>query len=144
MDAYNEFNELLLQETTMDSWYDDGFIIAQKIMDSFSKKDWEKLDTNIKNYSLICKKKLLYCIPNRSLVEEIYLVLQLIYDKNEEVFEMCIDSLRSFDKEILLLILKEYPEVVKYIENNKSQGSIITKQVTDDFFSIVESQKSYR
>ncbi|MFW5630018.1 MAG: hypothetical protein ACOCM4_02870 [Acetivibrio ethanolgignens] len=35
-----------------DSWYDDGFHIAQSIMNGFSKDDWKKLSNDILNKDL--------------------------------------------------------------------------------------------
>lgn len=53
---YRELDNLLSEESTIDSWYDDGFLIAQNIMNDFSKDD--------------------------------------------ELVEMCIDVLRTFDNEM--------------------------------------------
>lgn len=44
---YSELDDLLTEETTMDSWYDDGFNIAQDIMSAFSKADWEILSQEV-------------------------------------------------------------------------------------------------
>lgn len=53
---YRELDNLLSEESTIDSWYDDGFLIAQSIMNDFSKDDWEKLSNDILNKDLEWKK----------------------------------------------------------------------------------------
>lgn len=49
---YRELDNLLSKESTIDSWYDDGFLIAQSIM-------------NVLNKSLEWQKKLVYCLDNQ-------------------------------------------------------------------------------
>lgn len=34
---YRELDNLLSEESTVDSWYDDGFLIAQSIMNDFQR-----------------------------------------------------------------------------------------------------------
>lgn len=40
---YRELDNLLSAETTEDSWYDDGCIIASDILSDFRADDWGKL-----------------------------------------------------------------------------------------------------
>lgn len=55
---YLELDELLSQETTVDSWDDDGFIIAQNIINNFMSDDWEKLSENILAKDIEWQKKI--------------------------------------------------------------------------------------
>lgn len=53
---YKELDKLLLEETTVDSWYDDGFSIAQDILKQFSSDDWNKLYNEVLNKDLDWQK----------------------------------------------------------------------------------------
>lgn len=97
---YRELDNLLSEESTVDSWYDDGFLIAQSIMNDFSKDDWEKLSNDILNKDLEWKKKLVYCLDNQIIQEELEIIGKLLHTKDDELLEMCIDTLRSFDNEM--------------------------------------------
>ena len=75
---YRELDNLLSEESTVDSWYDDGFLIAQSIMNDFSKDDWEKLSNDILNKDLEWKKKLVYCLDNQIIQEELEIIGKLL------------------------------------------------------------------
>ena len=51
-----ELDHLLSADTTEDSWYDDGCIIASEILSKFSTKDWETLSNNVLTKSLDWQK----------------------------------------------------------------------------------------
>ncbi len=53
---YNELDKLLSEETTIDSWHDDGFSMAQDILNQFSCSDWQKLLDEVLNKDLEWQK----------------------------------------------------------------------------------------
>jgi len=40
---YKDLDNFLYEETTINSWYNDGFLIAQDMLTQFSSEDWEEL-----------------------------------------------------------------------------------------------------
>ncbi|MGG7153164.1 hypothetical protein ACQPUR_21315, partial [Clostridium neonatale] len=113
---YNELDELLLEETTVDSWYDDGFSIAQDILNQFSNDDWQELSNEVLKKDLDWQKKLVYCLDNQVIEEELNIICKLILIDDEELFEMCIDALRAFDNELGHSFIKKNPQIVIEVE----------------------------
>ena len=40
---YKELDSLLSADTTVDSWYNDGCLIATELLAQFSPRDWDEL-----------------------------------------------------------------------------------------------------
>lgn len=130
---YNELNELLLEETTVDSWYDDGFSIAQDILNQFSSHDWQELSNEVLNKDLDWQKKLVYCLDNQGTEEELNIICKLILIDDEELFEMCIDALRTFDNELGRSFIKKNPKIIMEVEKRMDITGNATKRVLEDF-----------
>lgn len=131
---YNELDELLLEETTVDSWYDDGFSIAQDILNQFSNDDWQELSNEVLKKDLDWQKKLVYCLDNQVIEEELNIICKLILIDDEELFEMCIDALRAFDNELGHSFIKKNPQIVIEVEKKINITGNATKRVLEDFF----------
>ena len=101
-----ELDKLLSQETTVDSWYDDGYLIARDIMTEFLEEDWKQLYGLIEDKSVEWKKKLAYSIDNQLIEEELKVLFCLLDTDDEELLFMCKESLRSFDSSMI----KRFPE----------------------------------
>lgn len=130
---YNELDELLLEETTVDSWYDDGFSIAQDILKQFSGDDWNKLCNEVLNKDLDWQKKLVYCLDNQVIEEELNIICKLILIDDEELFEMCIDALRAFDNELGHSFIKNNPQIMIEVEKRMNTAGNVTKKILEDF-----------
>ena len=130
---YNELDELLLEETTVDSWYDDGFSIAQDILNQFSNDDWQELSKEVLKKDLDWQKKLVYCLDNQVIEEELNIICKLILIDDEELFEMCIDALRAFDNELGHSFIKKNPQIVIEVEKKINITGNATKRVLEDF-----------
>ena len=126
---YNELDELLLEETTVDSWYDDGFSIAQDILNQFSNDDWQELSNEVLKKDLDWQKKLVYCLDNQVIEEELNIICKLILIDDEELFEMCIDALRAFDNELGHSFIKKNPQIVIEVEKKINITGNATKRV---------------
>ena len=81
---YKELDDLLSEESSIDSWYDDGFLIAQSIMNDFSENDWKNLSLNVLNKSLEWQKKLVYCLDNQIIQEELEIIGKLLCTEDDE------------------------------------------------------------
>ncbi|GFZ30135.1 hypothetical protein CSC2_06610 [Clostridium zeae] len=130
---YNELDEFLSAETTVDYWYDDGFSIARDILNEFSSNDWQKLFNEVLNKDLDWQRKLIYCIDNQVIEEELTIICKLLLIDDEELFEMCIDSLRTFDNELGRLLIKKNPEIIMEVEKRINLAGNATKRVLKDF-----------
>lgn len=130
---YNELDELLLEETTVDSWYDDGFSIAQDILNQFSSDDWQELLNEVLNKDLDWQKKLVYCIDNQGIEEELNIIYKLILIDDEELFEMCIDALRAFDNELGHSFIKNNPQIIMEVKKRMDVTGNAMKRVLEDF-----------
>lgn len=127
------YNELLLEETTVDSWYDDGFSIAQDILNQFSNDDWQELSNEVLKKDLDWQKKLVYCLDNQVIEEELNIICKLILIDDEELFEMCIDALRAFDKELGHSFINKNPQIIIEVEKKINITGNATKGVLEDF-----------
>lgn len=130
---YNELDKLLSEETTIDSWYDDGFLIAQGILNQFSSDDWQKLSNEVLNKNIEWQKKLAYCLDNQIIEEELRIICKMIIIDDEELFEMCIDSLRAFDNELGYLFIKKNPQIIEEVKKRIDTSGNATKRMLEDF-----------
>ncbi|MDN0191724.1 MULTISPECIES: hypothetical protein [unclassified Bacillus (in: firmicutes)] len=130
---YRELDNLLSAETTEDSWYDDGCIIASDILSDFRVDDWGKLKNEALTKPLEWQKKLAYCMNNNGSSHEFSILLSLLSNDNEELFEVCIDSLRSFvTPESKQMILND-PSILQRINDKLPKASAPVKKILEDF-----------
>ena len=131
---YKELDDLLSEESTIDSWYDDGFLIAQMIMNDFTMDDWKKLSNNVLNKGLEWQKKLVYCLDNQIIWEELEILDKLFCTKDDELLEMCIDALRSFDNEIGHAYVETHPQIIKEAKKRMDVAGNATKKCYNAFW----------
>ena len=130
---YKELDKLLLEETTVDSWYDDGFSIAQDILKQFSSDDWENLNNEVLNKDLDWQKKLVYCLDNQIIEEELNIIIKLIIIDDEELFEMCIDALRAFENELGHSFIKKNPQIIVEVKKRMNTVGNVGKKILENF-----------
>ena len=130
---YTELDRLLLKETTIDSWYDDGFVIAQDILKQFDSEDWKKLNNELLNKDLDWHKKLIYCIHNQIIDKELEIILRLITIDDKELFEMCIDALRVFNNETGYSLIKKNPQIIAEVKERINVTGNVGKKILQDF-----------
>lgn len=133
---YKELDDLLSEESTIDSWYDDGFLIAQDIMTNFLKEDWEELSENVLHKHPEWQKKLVYCLDHQIIEEEIAIINKLFDTEDEELLEMCIDALRSFDNELGHTYISRHPEIIEMAEKKMHAAGNATKRMLQNFLKI--------
>ena len=135
---YKELDDLLSEESSIDSWYDDGFLIAQSIMNDFSENDWKNLSLNVLSKSLEWQKKLVYCLDNQIIQEELEIIGKLLCTEDDELLEMCIDVLRSFDNEIGHVYVNAHPEIIAKVKEKLDKVGNVTKMMLQSFLKIYE------
>lgn len=133
---YRELDNLLSEESTIDSWYDDGFLIAQNIMNDFSKDDWKKLSNDVLNKDLEWQKKLVYCLDSQIIQEELEIIGKLFCTKDDELLEMCIDALRSFDNEMGHTYVKAHPKIIEEAKKRMDIVGNATKRMLQCFLDV--------
>lgn len=94
LDAY--LKEFEADEEVNDFWYDIGTVTAANIISEFSKKDWDEVLLNLPQKSLGWKKRFAYCLDNSDSAEEFSLLVLMLDTDDEELFEICSDSIREF------------------------------------------------
>ena len=135
---YTELNSLLEQNVTDDAWYDDGFLVAQDIMNNFVAEDWKRLGEEVLSKDIEWQKKLAYCIDNQLIEEELNIICKLLQVKNDELLEMCVDSLRSFDNEVGHLYIKNNPQIIQMVKSRIKNAGTIEKIILEKFLSIFD------
>ena len=135
---YTELNSLLEQNVIDDAWYDDGFLVAQDIMNNFVAEDWKRLGEEVLSKDIEWQKKLAYCIDNQLIEEELNIICKLLQVKNDELLEMCVDSLRSFDNEIGHLYIKNNPQIIQTVKSRIKNAGTIEKIILEKFLSIFD------
>lgn len=135
---YTELNSLLEQNVTDDAWYDDVFLVAQDIMNNFVAEDWKRLGEEVLSKDIEWQKKLAYCIDNQLIEEELNIICKLLQVKNDELLEMCVDSLRSFDNEVGHLYIKNNPQIIQMVKSRIKNAGTIEKIILEKFLSIFD------
>lgn len=54
---FKELDNLLSADTTVDSWYDDGCVIASEILSEFKPSDWDELSNQVLSKPIEWQKK---------------------------------------------------------------------------------------
>lgn len=137
---YKELDKFISEETTVDSWYDDGFSIAQDMLTQFSGNDWKELSYCVLSKPLEWQKKLIYCLDNEILEEELDIIIKLISVNDDELFEMCIDALRAFNNELGHNYVKANPDIIQRVKYRMVNSGNAVKRVLEDFLGKFESR----
>lgn len=93
---FKELDHLLSAESTEDSWYDDGCIITSDILSEFNMNDWKQLSIEVLNKPIQWQRKIAYCLDGECNMYEFNILIQLLHTEDEELFTICIDTLRSY------------------------------------------------
>ncbi|MEI4803819.1 hypothetical protein ACIGHG_21430 [Bacillus sp. NPDC077411] len=136
---YRELDNLLSGDTTEDAWYDDGCIIASEILLEFSQKDWEELAGETLTKPIEWQKKLAYCMDSNCNVYEFGILLSLLSIEAEELFVICIDTLRSFTTLENKQMLLNDPSILHRINEILPKASIPVKKILEDFLVKIDS-----
>ena len=137
---YSELDHLLKQDVTADSWYDDGFLMALDILEKFSDEDWKKLCEEVLTKDLEWQKKLVYCLDDQLKEEELIVISKLLCVNDRELFEMCLDSLRSFDNELGHSFVKNNPQIIQIAKARVKEMGVVGKVILEKFISTFDKK----
>ncbi|HDR8178647.1 hypothetical protein [Bacillus cereus] len=135
---YEELNEILSENSSEDSWYDDGFMYAQELLNDFTDKDWGKLFQSINEKNDKWKIRLAYCIDDDLGINGLELLLNML-DESDEVVETTIDSLRSFNSEEHKKMIVSNSRVIDTAQKLLEKASLPVKRVLEDFLKDIKN-----
>ena len=137
---YKELDILLSAETTLDSWYDDGCIIAGEVLSDFNQDDWEVLASHVlaKPKPIEWQKKLAYCMDSKGNIYELQILVELVRNnEDEELLEIVIDTLRSFTSTVNKKIIIENPFIIVRVKELLPISGVAVKKILEDFLEKV-------
>lgn len=135
---YNELEKYLLGYLPSNYWYDEGVDIARDIISNFKEDDWKQLLERLSAQDIEWKKKIAYCLYDKSNKYELLALLELLDTEDEELFEICLDSLSSFiDKESAELFTNNTENISK-IQDLLQNSSKPTQVMLEDLLNKVK------
>jgi len=129
---YQELDEILSENSSEDSWYDDGFTYCQELLADFTDEDWKAVSQNYSAKGDKWKIRLAYCIDDDLGSKGLELLLNML-DENDEVVETVIDSLRSFNLPEYKNMIVTNGKVINKANKLLEKGSLPVKRVLEDF-----------
>ncbi|MGM0172100.1 hypothetical protein IGJ39_002206 [Enterococcus sp. AZ140] len=129
---YDELDKILSEDSSEDSWYDDGCIYAEELLGNFTESDWRALMQSVKTKNDRYKIRLAYSIEEDTGMNGFNLLLELVND-NAEVAEYALDSLRSFDKEPYKAMIISNVATIKKAESLLKNASLPVKRILEAF-----------
>lgn len=136
---FKELDNLLSAETTVDSWYDDGCVIASEILSEFSPSDWDELSNQVLSKPIEWQRKIAYCLDNKCSVHELNILISLLSTNDEELFEICIDTLRSYSSQESKNMILDNPQILQRVNDLLPTASIPVKKMLEDFLAKIRS-----
>lgn len=132
-------SDFLDENSSQDFWYDIASDKAEKFLSDFSQKDWEELNENLPYLELELKRKLAYCLNESGNHYQLKTLILLTDTKDNELFEICIDSLRDFiNKESAKSIAKS-PYIIERIKKMIPTSGKPTRIVFKDLLTKISN-----
>jgi len=126
------------EDFAMDYWYDEGFVIAQGMLEKFSEENWNELLKNLNNKTVEWKKRLAYCLHDENSLWQLKVLIELLDTEDEELFELSVDSMRTFiNANTKSEILQKSTIITRIKERLPSVGKPI-KIILEDFLTKIE------
>ncbi|RJX41883.1 hypothetical protein D3P09_06900 [Paenibacillus pinisoli] len=142
--VYEELDKLITEmsgeNASDDYWYDVGVTDAMNLLEKFSETNWELLGENIIDKSLEWQRKLAYCLDNECNMYELNILISLLSTTDDELFEICIDTLRSFTNQESKKMILDNPLILQRVNNLLLHtSSLPVKKMLQDFLSKIHS-----
>ena len=106
-----DLDNLLSQNCSIDSWYDEGFSFAQTLLDTFTDDNWNNVISLAMVRDVDWNKRVVYCI-NGKYPKGLDLIRVLLQKHDDELREMCIDALLEYPSHVLQQYIKGHPEMM--------------------------------
>lgn len=134
---FDEFDKYILEfageDFAFNYWYDEGADIAENMLYEFDDNDWKTLIETIPKRTTEWQKRLAYCMHDESDLNQLSVLLRLVDTDDSELFEIVVDSLRSFTSEESLSLLQNDSQIVSKIKNLLPKVGDVAKRVFQEF-----------
>ncbi|WP_431088649.1 hypothetical protein [Paenibacillus sp. 8b26] len=131
---YKDLDEFITEyQHTADFWYDVGCVMAYEKLSKFGSEDWQELASIVHNRPLEWQKKLAYCLDTSCNMYELEILLSLLSTEDEELFEICIDTLRSFTTQESKKMILDNPSILNRVNDLLPKAGIVSKKMLEDF-----------
>lgn len=121
-----------------DYWYDEGFSIAQDILNEFEDTDWEQLMEILSDRNTKWKQKLAYCLDDEKNSYQLKILLLFLESEDKELIELTVDSLRTFINQKNKSILLENPIFMDQIKSLYECSGVAVKGIIEDLLKKME------
>lgn len=131
---YKELDDFITGcQNTVDYWYDDGFIIASDMLAKFSQKDWDDLSSHVLTKPLAWQQRLAYCMDSSCNEHELKILLSMLSTEDEELFVICVDTLRSYTTPEGKQMIRDTPAILVRVNEILPRAGVATRRVLEDF-----------
>lgn len=134
---FKEFDEYISEfeadDFAIDYWYDEGVFIAQEMLQDFTEEDWNVLSLNLPVKSIGWKRRLAYCLHDGENIKQLEILLELIDSDDSELFELVVDSLRSFSNEESRSIIQNNEKLILKVKELLPSVGDVTKKIFQEF-----------
>ena len=121
------------EDFAADYWYDEGVFIAENMLQQFGNNDWEELIQVLPERTIGWKRRLAYCLDDSENLKQLETLLLLTDTDDNELFEIAVDSLRSFKDS--QAVLENSNDIIKKIEALMPEAGIVIRKVFLGFLS---------
>lgn len=134
---FEEFDKYILEFATedfaLDYWYDEGSDIAEDMLCEFEDSDWKKLLEKVPKRTIEWQKRLAYCMHDGNDLNQLEVLLSLSETNDVELFEIVVDSLRSFTNIEGPKRVQIDSKIVSKIDKLKPGVGDATKRIFEEF-----------
>lgn len=134
---FDEFDkyifEFAVEDFAVDYWYDEGVDIAENMLSEFEENDWKMLLEVVSERTVEWQKRLAYCMHDKSDLNQLRVLLNLVETDDSELFEIVVDSLRDFTSEESRNLIQTDLRIISKIEELMPKAGDAAKRVFEEF-----------
>ncbi|MDM5297575.1 hypothetical protein QUF51_05365 [Bacillus pumilus] len=110
-------------------------ITGSEILLEFSLNDWGELSNQVLSKPIEWQRKIAYCLENECNEYELNILMTLLNTNDTELFEICIDTLRSYSSEENKKMILDNPQILKRVNDLLSTANPPVRTILQDFLS---------
>lgn len=129
---YNELDNYLFSEFSVDYWSDEGINIAVTTVENFSEDDWKLLVINASEKSPDWQVKLANVLGDFTTENSVTILISLLGSNNDEVIEAAIDSIRGMTNIEVLKDDKVRKLITIKMDQLKNKNSLLSNLIFKD------------
>ncbi|MDW5524978.1 hypothetical protein R6Z02_14560 [Carnobacterium maltaromaticum] len=129
---YDELDNYLSSEFSVDYWSDEGINIAVNTVENFSEDDWKLLVINASEKSPDWQVKLANLLGDFTTENSVTILISLLGSNNDEVIEAAIDSIRGMTNIEVLKDDKVRKLITIKMDQLKNKNSLLSNLIFKD------------